>query len=154
MDELLGLQPDSADIYITDGMHESVGVSKDDYVKEYEHWHLILQPKNKRAVRGVAAGLLVAKRKVVLATELLPEEWAELSQIMKNAPKELCKAIGVEFSGHFTAGFNVGAFAGQTQAQVHIHIYPVTVGEEPKPGVRNGLGAMVEALRNKNLKTK
>lgn len=150
MNNFLGLEPDSSDIYIAPGAHESAGVSKDDYVKEYEHWHLILQPTSKRALRGVAAGLLVAKRKVVLATELLAEEWTELSQIMKDAPKELYSAIGIDFSGHFTAGVNNGAFAGQTQAQVHIHIYPVAVGEEPKPGVRNGLGAMVEALREKN----
>lgn len=149
MNNLLGLVPDSSDIYIADGAHESAGVGKGDYVKEYEYWHLILQPLRKRNIRGAAAGLLVAKRKVVLATELLPNEWAVLADIMKDAPKELCKAVGAEFSGHFTAGFNNGAFAGQTQAQVHIHIYPVVIGEEPARGVRNGLGAMVEALRNK-----
>lgn len=151
MDNILGLESYGADIYIADGAHESAGVSRDDYVKQYEYWHLILQPASKRELRGVAAGLLVAKRKVVLATELLPEEWAELAQIMKDAPKELCKSVGAEFSGHFTSGFNVGALAGQTQAQVHIHIYPVAIGEEPKPGIRNGLGAMVEALHNKDL---
>ncbi len=114
MNNLLGLESYSADIYIADGAHESAGVSKDDYVKEYEHWHLILQPASKRAVRSVAAGLLVAKRKVILATDLLAEEWAELSQIMQDAPKELCSAVDADFSGHFTAGVNNGAAAGQT----------------------------------------
>lgn len=147
----LGQIPDSSVIYIPEGMHESAGVSKEDYVKEYKHWHLILQPQKKRDKRGKASGLVVAKRKVMLLTELLPEEWADLSEVMKDAPKQLCIATGTTFTGHFTGpAFNNGSLAGQTQAQVHGHIYPVIEEDLPGPGVRNGMGAMIEAHREKN----
>jgi diadenosine tetraphosphate (Ap4A) HIT family hydrolase len=149
MDENLGLIPDSALIYIPAGQHESGGVSKDDYVKEYEHWHLILQPKDRRERRGAGAGLLIAKRKVVLPTDLTSDEWAELSDIMNDAPRALSEAVSATFTGHFVSGFNNGALAGQTQAQVHIHIYPVIEEDLPKPDTRNGMGAMAEFVREK-----
>lgn len=154
----LGLIPNSSVIYIPDGSHTSKGVSQDEYVHEYEHWHLILQPEDKRKVRGMAAGLLVAKRKVMLVTELLPEEWADLAQAftpdkngLADAPRRLSEAVGAEFTGHFTGpAFNMGNLAGQTQAQVHGHIYPVVAEQLPAPGMRNGMGAFVEAHRQLN----
>ncbi|HSX05694.1 MAG TPA: hypothetical protein VLF69_04455 [Candidatus Saccharimonadales bacterium] len=154
----LGLIPDSSVIYIPDGAHTSTGVSEDEYVHEYNHWHLILQPEDKRKVRGMAAGLLVAKRKVMAITELLPEEWADLTNVfatdengLADAPRRLAKAVGAEFTGHFTGpAFNLGSLAGQTQAQVHGHIYPVVAEQLPPPGTRNGMGAFVEAHRQLN----
>lgn len=154
----LGLVPDSSVIYIPDGGHTSKGVTQDDYVYEYRHWHLILQPEDKRKVRGMAAGLLIAKRKIMAITELLPEEWADLANVfaidrngLADAPRRLAEAVGATFTGHFTGpAFNMGSLAGQTQAQVHGHIYPVVAEQLPPPGTRNGMGAFVEAHRQVN----
>jgi hypothetical protein len=97
----LGLVPDSSVIYITEGSHTSKGVTEDEYVHEYAYWHLILQPEDKRKVRGMAAGLLVAKRKVMAVTELSPEEWADLANVfavdengLADAPRRLTEAVG------------------------------------------------------------
>jgi diadenosine tetraphosphate (Ap4A) HIT family hydrolase len=154
----IGLTPGSSVIYIPEGSHTSQGLGPDDYVHEYEHWHLVLQPPDKRKARGIAAGLLIAKRQVMLVTELLPEEWADLANVfaadengLADAPRRLAEAVGVEFTGHFTApAFNMGSLAGQTQAQVHGHIYPVVAEQLPPPGTRNGMGAFIEAHRQLN----
>lgn len=151
----LGLAPDSSVIYIPEGSHSSIGISERDYVHEYDYWHLIIQPEDKRKVRGMAAGLLIAKRKVMRVTDLLPEEWADLANVfapdehgLADAPRRLAEAVGAEFTGHFTGpAFNMGKLAGQTQAQVHGHIYPVVAEQLPPPGTRNGMGAFVEAHR-------
>jgi diadenosine tetraphosphate (Ap4A) HIT family hydrolase len=121
------------------------------YVFEYKYWHLVLQPESYRLKRGAAAGLIIAKREVVLATDLTSDEWAELAEIVKTAPQKLCDKAGVTFTGRFTGPvFNVGELAGQTQAQVHGHIYPVIEEDLPPAGARNGIGSMVEALRERN----
>jgi diadenosine tetraphosphate (Ap4A) HIT family hydrolase len=106
----------------------------------------------------MAAGLLVAKRKVMAVTDLLPEEWADLTNVfatdengLADAPRRLAEAVGAEFTGHFTGpAFNMGNLAGQTQAQVHGHIYPVVAEQLPPPGTRNGMGAFIEAHRQMN----
>lgn len=142
-------------IYIAPGARSSVGISPDRYVYEYKYWHLVLQPEDDRKIRGMAAGLIIAKRKAVLVTELSPEEWADLSNVfspdkngLADAPRRLCEAVDAEFTGHFTApAFNNGNLSGQTQAQVHGHIYPVVAEQLPSPGIRNGVGAFVEAHR-------
>lgn len=154
----LGLVPDSSVIYIADGTHASKDISKDRYVHEYNYWHLILQPEDKRKVRGMASGILIAKRKVMIITELLPEEWADLTNVfatdkngLSDAPRRLAEAVGAEFTGHFTGpAFNTGNLAGQTQAQVHSHIYPVIAEQLPPPDTRNGMGAFIEAHRQLN----
>lgn len=145
MDELFGLKPGTSDIYLPPG------AERDElYVYEYEYWHLVLQPEDRRRKRGAAAGLVIAKRPVMLVTDLTTEEWADLADVMKTAPQKLCDMAGVTFTGQFTGpAFNNGALAGQTQAQVHGHIYPVIEEDLPAPGVRNGIGAMVEAHREK-----
>lgn len=122
----------------------------EDYVYEYEYWHLVLQPPKYRSKRGTAAGLIIAKREVMLVTELLAEEWADLASVMQTAPQKLCEKTGTTFTGRFTGpAFNNGELAGQTQAQVHGHIYPVIEEDLPGEGVRNGIGAMIEAHREK-----
>jgi diadenosine tetraphosphate (Ap4A) HIT family hydrolase len=150
----LGLTPGSAEIYIPGGAHESAGIGADRYVHEYDHWHLVLQPEDKRRVRGAASGLLIAKREVILVTDLNTDEWADMANILQDgdAARRLCEAAEVTFTGHFTGpAFNNGSLAGQTQAQVHAHIYPVIEEDLPAPGARNGMGAMVEALRRLRL---
>lgn len=145
-DRNLGLTPGTSEIYVPD---------PERYVEEYEHWHLVLQPEDKREVRGAASGLLIAKREVVLVTDLTAEEWAGMSSAIRggDAPRKLCEKAGVTFTGHFTGpAFNNGSLAGQTQAQVHGHIYPVVKEELPAPDACNGMGAMVEALREKQRK--
>jgi diadenosine tetraphosphate (Ap4A) HIT family hydrolase len=145
MDKIFGLKPGSSKIYLAPGAPRD-----NDYVFEYRHWHLVLQPEEYRKKRGPAAGLIIAKREVVYATDLTSEEWAELSEVMKTAPAKLCEKAGVTFTGHFTGPvFNNGELAGQTQAQVHGHIYPVVQEDMPAPDARNGIGAMVEVLREK-----
>lgn len=106
----------------------------------------------------IISGLLVTKRKAMAVTELLPEEWADLAQAfapdesgLADAPHRLAQAVGAEFTGHFTGpAFNMGNLAGQTQSQVHGHIYPVVAEQLPPPGTRNGMGAFVEAHRQQN----
>jgi diadenosine tetraphosphate (Ap4A) HIT family hydrolase len=137
------LKPGTSALYIKPGDPRD-----ENYVYEYDHWHLVLQPDKYRQKRGAAAGLLIAKREVILVTDLKNEEWADLAEIMKTAPQKLCDKANVTFTGHFTGpAFNNGDLAGQTQAQVHAHIYPVIAEDLPGPGVRNGMGAMVEAHR-------
>jgi diadenosine tetraphosphate (Ap4A) HIT family hydrolase len=150
MKEIYGQKPGTSVLYI------APGASRDeDYVFEYEHWHLVLQPERYRQKRGAASGLIIAKRQVVLVTELTAEEWAELAEVMRTAPQKLCEKADVTFTGQFTGPvFNNGELAGQTQAQVHGHIYPVIEEDLPIPGARNGIGAMVEALREKQGKLK
>lgn len=152
------LRPGTSVIYIPEGAHSSVGIKPEEYVHGYEFWHLVLQPEDKRAVRGMAAGLLIARRAVMLVTDLRPEEWADLANVFKadvnglaDAPRRLAEAIGANFTGHFTApAFNNGDLAGQTQAQVHAHLYPVVSEQLPLPGTRNGMGAFIEAHRQLN----
>lgn len=148
MKKALGLTPGTAEIFIPYGAHESPKVGASRYVAEYEHWHLILQPEKNRALRGQASGIIIAKREVVLVTDLLPEEWADLGNVLKDGPAKLCEASGTTFTGHFTGpAFNNGSLAGQTEAQVHAHLYPVIEEDLPAPGTRNGMGAMIEAHR-------
>jgi hypothetical protein len=152
MKETLGLVPGSSVLYISPGEHSSAGMDEGRYVEEYAHWHLVLQPDGHRAKRGAAAGLIIAKREVVLVTDLLPEEWADVATVLQDGPRKLCERTGTTFTGHFTGpAFNNGSFAGQTQAQVHGHLYPVIHEDLPAPGVRNGMGAMIEAHRVLNL---
>lgn len=155
MNRFLGLTPGTADIYIPEGKHESSGIETSRYIEEYEHWHLVLQPEDNRRLRGAASGLLIAKREVTLVTDLSPEEWSDLTETLRDgeAPRKLCEAADVTFTGHFTGpAFNNGTLAGQTQAQVHAHLYPVIEEALPEPGTRNGMGAMVEALREQQTK--
>ena len=145
MNEILGLTPRTSVLYILPGSPRD-----ENYVYEYKHWHLVLQSEKYRQKRGAASGLIVAKREVMLVSELTAEEWADLAEVMQTAPQKLCEKAGVTFTGHFTGpAFNNGALAGQTQAQVHGHIYPVIEEDLPGEGVRNGMGAMVEAHREK-----
>lgn len=145
MKEIFGLTPGSSVLYLPEG-----AARDENYVFEYKHWHLVLQPEKYRQKRGPASGLVVAKRQVMLVTELTAEEWADLANVMQTAPQKLCEKAGVTFTGQFTGpAFNNGELAGQTQAQVHGHIYPVITEDLPAPGVRNGIGAMVEAHREK-----
>jgi diadenosine tetraphosphate (Ap4A) HIT family hydrolase len=146
MKEVFGLQPGTSALYIAPGAPRD-----EDYVFEYAHWHLVLQPGKYRQKRGAASGLIVAKREVMLVTELTAEEWADLATVMQSAPQKLCEKAGVTFTGRFTGpAFNNGELAGQTQAQVHGHIYPVIEEDLPAPGMRNGIGAMVDAHREKH----
>ncbi len=146
MAEVFGQKPGTSAIYIAPGAPRD-----DDYVFEYEHWHLILQPKKYREKRGAASGLIIAKREVIFVTDLSAAEWADLAIVMQTAPEKLCEKAGVKFTGRFTGpAFNNGELAGQTQAQVHGHIYPVIEEDLPGPGVRNGIGAMLEAHREKH----
>jgi len=148
--ESLNSRPGSSILYIPNGSHESKGIPNERYVKEYYKWHLVLQPEAERQRRGLAAGLLIAKRAIIYVSDLKPDEWADLANVFHNAdaPKELCKKAGVTFTGDFTAPpFNNGELAGQTKAQVHGHIYPVIEEELPPPGVHNGVGRWVEAHR-------
>jgi|GEM_PF-3949210 len=145
MKPTFGLTPGTSVLYLAPGAPRD-----EDYVFEYEHWHLILQPEKHRQKRGAASGLLVAKREVMLVTDLTAEEWADLAIVMRTAPQKLCDKAGVTFTGRFTGpAFNNGELAGQTQAQVQGHIYPVIEEDIPGEGVRNGIGAMVEAHREK-----
>jgi diadenosine tetraphosphate (Ap4A) HIT family hydrolase len=148
MDRFLGLAPDSAEIYIPDGAHNAPHLSADRYVAEYTHWHLVLQPEEYRQKRGRAAGLIIAKRKVVLVTDLNADEWADIENVLRDGLARLCKKAGVTFTGNFVGpAFNNGALAGQSQAQVHGHLYPVIAEDLPAPGQPTGIGSMVEALR-------
>lgn len=146
MDEIFGLKPGTSALYLPPGAPRD-----QDYVHEYEYWHLVLQPEKYRLKRGAAAGLVIAKRPVMLVTDLTKEEWGDLANVMQTGPQKLCEKAGVTFTGRFTGpAFNNGELAGQTQAQVHGHIYPVIEQDLPAPGVRNGIGAMVEAHREKH----
>jgi diadenosine tetraphosphate (Ap4A) HIT family hydrolase len=148
MDKSLGLTPCTSELYIPPGAHGNEWVDPERYVKEYEHWHLVLQRAEQREKRGAAAGLIIARREVMFTTQLLPEEWADMATVLGDGPQALCDKVGMTFTGHFTGpAFNTGSLAGQTQAQVHAHLYPVVEQELPPPGARNGIGAMVEIHR-------
>jgi len=150
MKEIFGMKPGTSVLYIAPGAPRN-----ENYVFEYEYWHLVLQPEEYRKRRGAASGLIVAKREAMLVTQLTAQEWADLVNVMKTAPQKLCEKAGVTFTGRFTGPvFNNGELAGQTQAQVHGHIYPVIEEDLPGPGVSNGIGAMVEAHREKHGKLK
>lgn len=145
MKTIFGLTPGTSVLYLAPGAPRD-----ENYVFEYKHWHLVLQPEKYRQKRGAASGLIVAKREVMLMTGLTTEEWADLADVMQSAPRKLCEKAGVTFTGRFTGPvFNNGELAGQTQAQVHGHLYPVIEEDLPGPDVRNGIGAMVEAHREK-----
>ena len=100
----------------------------------------------------MAAGLIIARRAVKMITELEPEEWVDITSILRpdadglaDGPRRLCEAVGVTFAGHFFGpAFNNGDLSGQTQSQVHGHFYPVIEEQFSPTGVRNGVGAMVE----------
>lgn len=134
-----GLEPGTSQLYIPPGAHGNEFLDPKRYVHEYGYWHLVLQPEELRQLRGGAAGILVAKREVVLPTDLYIEEWADLSRAFKDgdAPRRLCEAAGLTFTECFTGpAFNNGQLAGQSQAQVHAYIYPVVAEELPLLGAQ------------------
>lgn len=137
----------NAAIYIPPGAHSAPGIDESRYVHEYEHWHLVLQPESNRAMRGPAAGIFVAKRAIASVLELKPEEVADILNILRDGPRQLCEKVGLTYGGNFTQALNEGALSGQTQPIVHGHLYPVAVEDTPPEGFRNGAGAAMEALR-------
>ncbi len=127
-----GLESGSSVLYMPPGQHESVGISSDRYVHEYRHWHLILESEENRQKRGLAAGLIIARRQLMFVTELSAAEWQDLRNVVHDGPEKLCDKVGVTFTGRFSGPeFNNGELAGQSDAQVHGHLYPVIVEQLP-----------------------
>ena len=124
----------------------------DQAIKSYPHWWLVLQPEPKRMKTKQAAGMLISKRHVPVASELNAEEAIELFAIYKDAAEELCKAVGATYTGQETVGFNEGAAAGQTINHAHIHILPVAEEDPEALKVRGGMGGAFEALRSERIK--
>jgi diadenosine tetraphosphate (Ap4A) HIT family hydrolase len=80
--------------------------------------------------------LVVVRRHVADVFEVIPDELADVAQLIMSAKKR----IDHEFQPQgYNVGVNVGQSAGQTIMHVHFHLIPRYPGDCPDPtgGVRN-----------------
>lgn len=134
-------------IFCFDSLEGNEAVESERVLKGYEYWWLVQQPEAVRRRTIQAAGMLVAKRHIQVVSQALPEEFAEVVEVMHDAGLTLCQAVDTQYSGQTRLGFNEGARAGQTVSHAHIHVLPVSESdpEWDRPGIMGAFEALHSA---------
>lgn len=123
------------------------GIESERILKEYDHWWLVIQPKERRDRLVRAAGLLVAKRAISVMTEATPEEFGEIIVVSDDASETLCNAAGATYTGQFRGGHSEGSEAGQSVPHAHYHLLPVSLEDPAEMKIGAGIGGAFGALR-------